>query len=85
MSITLSIPGALRSLKRRMVQRYDALVRRYDFLRRYDDKKVLLRAYELIFGKELDLTNPQTFTEKLFHQMIAVSQYGNPNPHTSFG
>jgi hypothetical protein len=55
------------------------LVRRYDFVRRYDDKRWLLLRYRTIYGKDLDLANPQTFTEKLFYRMIMVSRYGNPN------
>jgi TupA-like ATPgrasp len=69
--MNIPIPNKLRMLKRHLVQRYG-------LFRRWDDKRSLIHRYRNTFGRDLDLVNPQTFTEKLFHQMINVSKYGNP-------
>ena len=69
--MNVPIPNKLRMFKRHLVQRYG-------LFRRWDDKRSLIHRYRNTFGKDLDLVNPQTFTEKLFNQMINVSKYGNP-------
>ena len=48
-------------------------------MRRSDGKKILLQRYVSVHGKPLTLTNPQTFTEKLFYRMISWNQGGH-NP-----
>lgn len=55
----------LRSLKRRV-------------MRRSDGERYLLEKYIRVHGKHLNLTNPQTFTEKLFCRMISWNRGHNP-------
>jgi len=38
---------------------------------------ILRREYKSLFGRTLDLNNPRTFSEKLFHRMIMLSRHGN--------
>jgi len=58
----------LRSLKQQRVIR----------LRRSEGEKILLQRYVDVHGKPLNLTNPQTFTEKLFCRMISWNRGHNP-------
>jgi hypothetical protein len=51
-----------------LVTHYRAIRRRV--LRRSEGEAFLLRRYARIHGKPLNLTNPQTFTEKLFWRMV---------------
>jgi hypothetical protein len=55
----------LRSIKRRV-------------MRRSEGEDILLQRYVLVHGKQLNLTNPQTFTEKLFCRMISLNRRQNP-------
>ena len=41
------------------------ILSRYGFFNYWPDEKYLKRKFELVFGYELDLENPQTFNEKL--------------------
>ncbi len=51
-----------------LVKQYRVIKRRV--MRRSEGEAFLLRRYARIHGKPLNLTNPQTFTEKLFWRMI---------------
>ena len=66
----MSLPPFLRPLKR-------SLVRRSEILRRYDDRRWIIRRYRSIHGKDLDIKDPKTFTEKLFCKMLSVSRSGS--------
>lgn len=39
---------------------------------------LIKREYTTYHGKKLDLANPQTFSERVFHRKIMVTRYGNP-------
>ena len=56
---------SLRSLKRRV-------------MRRSDGERYLLEKYHRLHGKHLNVTNPQTFTEKLFCRMISWNRGHDP-------
>lgn len=56
----------LRNLKRRL-------------MRGSEGEMYLLQKYSRLHGRQLDLKNPKTFTEKLFHRMIALNRKSNPN------
>ena len=56
---------SVRSLKRRV-------------MRRSDGERYLLEKYLRVHGKHLNVTNPQTFTEKLFCRMISWNRDHNP-------
>lgn len=51
-----------------LVNRYRGVMRQVK--RRSEGEAILLRKYARIHGKPLNLTNPQTYTEKLFWRMI---------------
>lgn len=51
-----------------LVDQYRSVKRRVR--RRPEGEAILLRSYAQIHGKPLNLTNPQTFTEKLFWRMV---------------
>ena len=51
-----------------LVVQYQA-IRRW-VMRRSEGEAFLLRRYFRIHGKPLNLTNPQTFTEKMFWRMV---------------
>ena len=55
----------LRNVKRRL-------------MRRSEGEDILLQRYVRVHGKHLNLTNPQTFTEKLFCRMISLNRRQNP-------
>ena len=55
----------LRSVKRRL-------------MRRSEGEDILLKRYVRVHGKQLNLTNPQNFTEKLFCRMISLNRGHNP-------
>jgi hypothetical protein len=46
--------------------------------KRSEGEEILRLAYLELQGKNLDLGNAQTFTEKLFRRMILVNRHGNP-------
>lgn len=48
-------------------------------VRRSEGKRILLERFERIHGRPLDISQPKTFSEKLFCRMIMLSQ--KPNPH----
>ena len=56
---------SVRSLKRRV-------------MRRSDGERYLLEKYLRLHGKHLNVTNPQTFTEKLFCRMISWNRGHDP-------
>jgi hypothetical protein len=75
MDHSVNIPGtvALRAKLRDtwlhdITVQYRAIRRRV--MRRSEGETFLLRRYAKIHGKPLNLTNPQTFTEKLFWRMV---------------
>lgn len=47
-------------------------------MRRSDREAILLRRYARIHGKPLNLTNPRTYTEKLFWRMITWNRGDMP-------
>lgn len=57
------LPSKLRTLQQRFA--------------RYWSDKLLHRTYKALHGTTLDLINPQTFSEKLFHRMIMANRHGN--------
>lgn len=60
-----------------LVDQYRGIRRRV--MRRSEGEAFLLRRYFRIHGKPLNLTNPQTFTEKLFWRMVTWNR-GRMNP-----
>lgn len=62
----------LRSVFRKLRSLKDHVMRRSDGL------KILLQRYFDVHGKQLNLTDPQTFTEKLFCRMIVLNRRHNP-------
>jgi hypothetical protein len=52
-------------------------LRRYLY-RRSDGEKILLERYRRLHGKELDLSSPRTFSEKLFWRMISLNRKSDP-------
>lgn len=59
-----------------LVEQYRGI--RRQVMRRSEGEAFLLRRYARIHGKPLALTNPQTFTEKLFCRMIAWNRGDMP-------
>lgn len=59
-----------------LVKQFQTIRRRV--MRRSDGEAFLLRRYARIHGKPLNLTNPQTFTEKLFWRMITWNRGDMP-------
>ncbi len=59
-----------------LVAQYRDIKRRV--MRRAEGETFLLRRYARIHGKPLNLTNPQTFTEKLFWRMVTWNQGDMP-------
>lgn len=47
-------------------------------LRQSEGEAILLQRYRRVHGKPLDMTNPRTFTEKLFCRMISWNRGVNP-------
>jgi hypothetical protein len=47
-------------------------------LRRRDAERLLTRRFRQVTGRELDLDNPTTFTEKLYWRMIIQHRYPDP-------
>lgn len=75
------VTGALRaqiqdSWVHDLVVQYRAIRRRV--MRRSEGEAFLLRRYFRIHGKPLNLTNPQTFTEKMFWRMITWNRGNMP-------
>ena len=62
------IHGAIRNL-RFLKQR---------LMRRSDGERILLERYIRVHGRRPDLTNPRTFSEKLFCRMVALNRRSNP-------
>ncbi len=60
-----------------LVVHYRAIRRRV--MRRSDGEAYLLREYSRVHGKPLNLTKPQTFTEKLFWRMIIWNRGDMPS------
>jgi len=60
-----------------LVIHYRAIKRRV--MRRSEGETFLLRRYARIHGKSLNLTNPQTFTEKLFWRMVTWNRGDMPS------
>ena len=52
---------------------------RRQILRRSEGEAFLLRRYARIHGKSLNLTNPQTYTEKLFWRMVSWNRGDMPS------
>ncbi len=62
----MRLPGRLNALKRQL------------FRRQVGEMK-LKRLYKHIHGKNLiDVENAETFSEKIFHRLIALNRFGNP-------
>ncbi|BFU91213.1 MAG: hypothetical protein NTAFB01_24000 [Nitrospira sp.] len=61
---------------RDLVVQYRDIKRRV--MRRSEGEAFLLRRYAQIHGKPLNLTNPQTFTEKLFWRMVTWNRGNMP-------
>ncbi|MDF0677480.1 MAG: ATP-grasp fold amidoligase family protein [Nitrospira sp.] len=59
-----------------LVNHYRTIKRRV--MRRSEGEAFLLRRYARIHGKPLNLTNPQTFTEKMFWRMITWNRGDMP-------
>jgi len=59
-----------------LLHQYRSIKRRV--LRRSEGEAFLLRRYARIHGKPLNLTNPQTYTEKLFWRMITWNRGNMP-------
>ena len=59
-----------------LVDHYRDIKRRV--MRRPEGEALLLHRYVRIHGKPLNLTNPQTFTEKLFWRMITWNRGDMP-------
>jgi TupA-like ATPgrasp len=62
------------------VKQYRRIKRRV--MRRSEGEEFLLRRYFRIHGKPLNLTNPQTFTEKLFWRMVTWNRGDMPSRFT---
>lgn len=48
------------------------------YFRRSEGEELLIRRYEKFFLKSLDLSNPKTFTDKVFCKMIALNRKNDP-------
>jgi len=59
-----------------LIHQYQSIKRR--LRRQAEGEAILLRRYVHIHGKPLNLTNPQTYTEKLFWRMITWNRGGMP-------
>src|SRR5689334_24331694 len=60
-----------------LVVQYRDIKRRV--MRRSEGEAFLLRRYARVHGKPLNLTNPQTFTEKLYRRMITWNRGKMPS------
>ena len=60
---------------RDLVVQYRNIKRRV--MRRSEGEAFLLHRYARIHGKPLNLTNPRTFTEKLFWRMVTLESRGH--------
>lgn len=47
-------------------------------VRRSEGERILLERFERIHGRKLDISNPKTFSEKLFYRMILLNQESSP-------
>jgi hypothetical protein len=59
------VPYRLKLLKRRL-------------LKRWEGPQILKDIYTSLYGKDLDLKNPLTFSQKIFHRMIEINRHGHP-------
>jgi hypothetical protein len=66
----------LRGLKSRLIRYWNGL--KSWLLRRREGEALLNQRYRTLYGKDLNLTNPHTFSEKLFHRMIMLNRRRNP-------
>jgi hypothetical protein len=57
---------------------YRLLLLKWHLFRRSDGERILKAAYKRIYGKNLETSNPRTFSEKMFNRMIAVNRRGSP-------
>ena len=64
----VALPAGLTALRGKLLHQYRNIKRRVR--RQSEGEAFLLRRYARIHGKPLNLTNPQTYTEKLFWRMI---------------
>lgn len=66
-----TIPVAKKPLKKlRDIKRH--------YFRRSEGEELLILRYEKLFFKSLDLSNPKTFTDKVFCKMIALNRKNDP-------
>lgn len=49
-----------------------------NLVRRSEGERILLERFERIHGRKLDMSNPKTFSEKLFYRMILLNQESSP-------
>ncbi|MBI5673071.1 MAG: hypothetical protein HZC50_07450 [Nitrospirae bacterium] len=78
---TIALRARLRNTQlHELVKQYRRIKRRV--MRRSEGEEFLLRRYFKIHGKPLNLTNPQTFTEKLFWRMVTWNRGDMPSRFT---
>lgn len=67
------VPRHLRKLKRRLLRQPD-----FELLRKQDGEREIIERYRRLHKRELELANPKTFSEKMYHRMVEVNRNGNP-------
>lgn len=57
---------------------YKLKLLKWTLFRRSESEKIIKERYKNLFGKDIDLENPRTFTEKLYHRMIMMNRHSQP-------
>src|ERR1044071_5874519 len=77
----VALPTGLTALRGKLLHQYRNIKRRVR--RQSEGEAFLLRRYARIHGKPLNLSNPQTYTEKLFWRMITWNRGEMPARFTT--
>jgi hypothetical protein len=56
---------------------YKLRLLKWHLFRESGGEKIIRRSFAKLHGKELDITAPKTFSEKLFSRMIMINQHGD--------
>lgn len=72
--------GIRKMVRGTLVHAFLGSVRRWkrNLVRRSEGERILMERFERIHGRKLDMSNPKTFSEKLFSRMILLNQEPSP-------
>lgn len=57
---------------------YKLRLLKWHLFRRREGERILSQAYRELHGKDLEVENPERFSEKLFSRMVLVNRHGSP-------